>query len=230
MLSQVISRRFDGVSIKDIGNNVRVEDSTFYDCVLDTTLTLVEFRRCTFTRCTLTNSRLSNCKFSRCNFQECVAIAVESSGSLWQDTVFRDCSLANLNWNNCVLELSFVGSVVDNLVMRDCTINSLMMAGTDGSLSFEASRLNKLEFSRCDLHVQTRLCTVDKVINEHSRLTLSGNGIYMAYIGHDHPLIVTPSFASMGSICESELSVLSKHATVISAARQYMGWSSGALF
>lgn len=223
---QIVGRRFDGTNIREIGSNVCVEDSTFYGCSLDTTLILVELRRCILTRCSLTGTRLNRCKISSCKFQDCVIVGSEISSSLWQSTDLAGCLLANVNWNDCVIEASVVGCTVSNLSMRDCTVDRLGIVGTNGNLSFESSRIARLEFSRCDLNIRTRHCTVDRVTSEYSRLTLFGSDISMVYIGQDHPIIVTPSFVSMGNVCESELSILSKHQPIIDAVRRAMGWRS----
>ncbi|MCM1544189.1 MAG: pentapeptide repeat-containing protein [Ruminococcus sp.] len=135
----------------------------------------MEFADCSFTDCDFINCVIDGCRFSHCSFADCTFTKCRlinnkgSQQSQMRYSVFTDCYLIGINWNEWLppiqfyqpfdsltkcrmkynnfsemnlTKFSFCGSDITDSMFADCKLS--------GS-NFKGCNLTKTEFFRCDL-------------------------------------------------------------------------------
>jgi uncharacterized protein YjbI with pentapeptide repeats len=93
--------------------------------------------------CKLTGFRMIDADASDCRFQNCIGELVQSHGSTFKKTAFKDCQLKGADFRFCNLE----GATFSNCDLRDAEFYNAKLSGTD----FRSSELMGIKAQPEDL-------------------------------------------------------------------------------
>lgn len=117
----------------------------------DHPLELGEYENCTFSDCDFSEYDLTQFKFIDCTFLTCNLSLVKTSGTSFQQAIFKGCKLMGIRFDLCKpFNLSFT---FDGCNLEHSTFYHLKMKKTD----FRDCVLRSVDFSGCDLSGSTLL-------------------------------------------------------------------------
>jgi fluoroquinolone resistance protein len=123
------------------------------------------YERCNFRQCNFKEANLSRCIFSECTFHDCDLSMAKTSGASFRDTLFVNCKLLGVRFDQCsklLLSFSF----------ENCTLNlscfyRLKLKGT----KFKNCKLHEVDFTESDLtNASFHDCDLENTLFENTIL------------------------------------------------------------
>ena len=145
-----VDAEYRGLAVGDGGlTDVEFEACTFAECGFGSaTLRRVVFRDCEFVDCDLGLVTLTDCRFVECRMTRCRAMGVAWAGA--ERSLIAQVPFA---FEECNLDLgSFQGAHVAGSVFRDCSLREVDFSDADlRRVDFGGSDLARATFARSDL-------------------------------------------------------------------------------
>ncbi len=114
-----------------------------------------EYEGCTFRNCDFSRQHLSGFIFSDCRFMDCNLSLVSVKSSALKEIEFIDCKISGVDFsqvNPFLLELKFVGSIVENCIFQDLGLKKTSFVNCSlKNTDFSGAKLTEAKFLDCDL-------------------------------------------------------------------------------
>lgn len=115
----------------------------------------VEFDNCTFSNCHFAEGDFSKARFAECRFTDCNLSMAKLSGASFQDTVFKDCKMLGLRFDDCSAFLftpSFEQCILDLCSFYKLNLKKIRMIGCSlKEADFTEADLSGALLQDCDL-------------------------------------------------------------------------------